>query len=287
MVDELNVHEADESTLDGLPGSPAVESPPMAARVPKVAPESAAGRTRRSWDVLIALVRADLRDSRDLTPVGVIKWLLEPLAAMVTYFMLIVVMLHRGGHAYPVFLMCALLPWRYLQGVITSGMNLLPNYANIITARAIPRMVLPMVLIITEGLNFVVALVLMAPLMRIYGVHPTLALLWLPAIVAVLVVLVSGFAYLAAVFGIYFPDYRSTVANSSGSDSSPRPRSSPNIRSKATRSPASSSSIPPRACSTPSEMCSWTGRRPRDTSAVPVPGRRRSPPRGCSRLQMA
>ena len=43
---ELNVHEADESTLDGLPGSPAVESPPMAARVPKVAPESAAGRTR-------------------------------------------------------------------------------------------------------------------------------------------------------------------------------------------------------------------------------------------------
>ena len=163
--------------------------------------------------MLIALVRADLRDSRDLTPVGVIKWLLEPLAAMVTYFMLIVVMLHRGGHAYPVFLMCALLPWRYLQGVITSGMNLLPNYANIITARAIPRMVLPMVLIITEGLNFVVALVLMAPLMRIYGVHPTLALLWLPAIVAVLVVLVSGFAYLAAVFGIYFPDYRSTVAN--------------------------------------------------------------------------
>lgn len=185
----------------------------MATRVPKVAPESAAGRTHRSWDVLIALVRADLRDSRDLTPIGVIKWLLEPFAAMLMYFLLIVVMLHGGGHAYPVFLMCALLPWRYLQGVITSGMNLLSNYANIITARAVPRIVLPIVLIVTEGLNFVVALVLMAPLMRVYGVHPTLALLWLPVMVLVLVVLVSGPTYLAAVFGIYFPDYRSTVAN--------------------------------------------------------------------------
>lgn len=159
-------------------------------------------------DAFLTLVECELKNSQDISAFGVLKWLLDPLAYMGMYFLLVGVMLQRSEFAYPIFILCAVLPWRYVQGVISSGMVLIDSYSRVLVTRNLPRGILPLVVVVTEGVSFVIGLVLLAPIMAYYRIGPSKALLWLPLVMLVLAVVVSGPAYLATLLGLYFPDYR-------------------------------------------------------------------------------
>lgn len=168
-------------------------------------------RPSHGWDVFTALTLADLRQTRDFTPIGILKWSLEPLSYMVVYFLLIGIVFNRAQFAFPVFLLCALVPWRYFVGVFGRSMSIVLSNSPIVATRVFPRVILPLVPLAAEGATFLVALSLVLPIMLTYGIYPTMAFLWLPFVIAVLVLLTSGPAYIAAVFGLYFPDYRGAV----------------------------------------------------------------------------
>jgi ABC-type polysaccharide/polyol phosphate export permease len=91
---------------------------------------------------------------------------------------------------------------------MTRAMTLIPSYGTVVSTRVLPRTMLPLVRVATEGINFVVALPLLAIPMAMYSIGPTWSLLWLPVVIAVLVLLVAGPTYICAIFGLYFPDYR-------------------------------------------------------------------------------
>jgi ABC-type polysaccharide/polyol phosphate export permease len=170
-------------------------------------------RVSRAWEALAALTLGGIREDRDFTPIGVLKWVIEPLLFTVVYFVLLVAVIGRTGNRPLLFLLCALLPYRYFSGVAAGSLNLIGRHSSILTNRSFPRGVLPLVLMGTEGVTFAISLVFLAPLMALYGVAPTLALAWLPAILLVLGTLTSGVAYLGSVVGLYFPDLRGLIQN--------------------------------------------------------------------------
>ena len=168
---------------------------------------------RRSWDVLLTLTRADLRDNRDLSALGLLKWLLEPLAALIAYLALIAGVLGHTERAYPLFIIIALIPFRYFSGAISSGLSVVPSYGRIIGAYPLPRGVIPLVPVVSEGASFLVGLLLVVPFAIYFGTGLSLALLWLPVVLAVFAVLTAGPVYLAAVYGLYLPDFRGVAQN--------------------------------------------------------------------------
>jgi ABC-type polysaccharide/polyol phosphate export permease len=168
---------------------------------------------KRAWDLLLALTAAELRESRDFTLAGFAKWVLEPISYMLVYFIVVASILDRYRVAYPLFLFCALIPWRYFSGVIQESMFLMNRYAETIKNRAFPTAVLPLVLMAAEATTFLVSLVLFAPLMAYYDIGPTWSLLALPLVVLVLFLVTSGPTFLAAIFGLYFPDFRGAAQN--------------------------------------------------------------------------
>ncbi len=168
---------------------------------------------QRRGDVLLALAWARLREQRDFTASGVAKWILDPLSFTFVYFLLFAVVLARPQFAYLLFLFCALAPWRFFTGILVGSMGLVHSYAAPLTNRSFPRDVLPLVLVLTEGANFLVALTLFIPLMAYYSIVPTAALLWLPVAIGVLMFLSTGPAYLLTLLGLYFPDLRGAVQN--------------------------------------------------------------------------
>ena len=167
----------------------------------------------RDRDVLAALTLADLQERRGLTVSGLLKWALEPLSYMAVYVAVFQLALGRDRFAYPLFLMCALVPWRYFTGVTTSATQIVRSHTAPLLNIGIRGNTLPLVVMATEGASFLIALALFPPMMAYYGVGFSPALLWLPVIIAILVVLMTGPAYVLAVFGLYFPDYRGVVQN--------------------------------------------------------------------------
>jgi lipopolysaccharide transport system permease protein len=176
-------------------------------------PPTREARVSRAWETLAALTIGGIREDRDFTPLGVLKWVIEPLLFAAVYFLLLVAVLGRTGNNRLLFLLCALLPYRYFSGVASGSLTLVGRHSSILTNRSFPRGVLPLVLMGTEGLTFGISLLFLGPFMVFYGIAPTPALLWLPAILLVLAVLTSGVAYLGTVLGLYFPDLRGLIQN--------------------------------------------------------------------------
>jgi ABC-type polysaccharide/polyol phosphate export permease len=167
----------------------------------------------RIWELLVTLTAAELRESRDFTLAGFARWVLEPISYMMVYFVVVASILDNSRFAYPLFLFCALVPWRYFTGVLQEAMHLMTRYSETIKNRAFPTGVLPLVLMAAEATTFFIALVLFAPLMVAYDIAPTRALLFLPVVLLVLLLVTSGPTYMATIFGLYFPDFRGVAQN--------------------------------------------------------------------------
>ena len=180
---------------------------------PRAAPVAPRAGLARAWEVFRALTVADLRVTHDLRPIGILKWMLEPISYMFVYFFLIATVIDRDEFAYPLYLLCALVPWRFFMGTFVGAMDLLPRYSFVITNTMTPTFALPLVTIATEAANMVIALLLFVPAIAYYGIDVWPAVLWLPVLLAVLVLLTTGPAYFSAVMGLYFPDYRGVVQN--------------------------------------------------------------------------
>ena len=80
---------------------------------------------------------------------------------------------------------------------------------SIILNMAFERVLIPVSAALTETLAFGASLLLLALMMAIYGIAPTLAVLWLPLVLAANIVLAVACAYAASLLGLWFPDLRS------------------------------------------------------------------------------
>jgi ABC-type polysaccharide/polyol phosphate export permease len=166
-----------------------------------------------SLDLFVTLTAAELRAEREFSLVGLARWVLEPLSYMLVYAVLLGAILNRPRFAFPLFLLAALIPFRFFTESVFRGMGLVKSYSTIIENRSFPREILPLVVVGSNAATFLLAMLLFLPFMVVYDAPFTLALVWLPVVVALLLLLSAGATYVAAIFGLYFPDYRGVAQN--------------------------------------------------------------------------
>ena len=161
----------------------------------------------------LVLVRSKLQEVRAFTPIGFAGWLLEPLTYVAIYWLLLEVLATADREAPALFLLCALLPWRFFTSVVARSFGVIDGYAAVITNRVFPVGILPAVVVGADAVTMIVSLGLLVPLMVLYGVAPTVQLLWLPVILAGLGLLALGAAYPCALLGVRFRAFTGAAMN--------------------------------------------------------------------------
>ncbi len=85
-----------------------------------------------------------------------------------------------GGIPYPVYSLCALIPWQLFSTAITqSGGSVVAN-RGLLTKIYFPRLIIPMVPLASGLIDFVIGLTLLLGMMLWYGIVPRLAIVFLP-----------------------------------------------------------------------------------------------------------
>jgi lipopolysaccharide transport system permease protein len=166
---------------------------------------------RRLADVLGALVLADVQERYGRGPLRVVKWLIEPFALVGVYLVLVALVLDRPDAAPGLSVACAVVPFQLVMTGVVNALNAVNVRKTIIVNMAFPRLLIPLVSALTASVVFVPSLVLVAIMMAAYGVAPTLALAWLPAVLFVSLALAVGFSYAASLIGLWFFDLRSVA----------------------------------------------------------------------------
>lgn len=176
-------------------------------------PHRRQSRAARLRDLLTVLVLSDLRVRYGRGPLRALKWLLDPFAVVGVYLLLVALVLDRGGPAPGLSLACAVVPFQLVMMAVVNALRTVELRRAIILNLSFPRLLIPIAGTLTESLAFGASLVLLAIMMGIYGVAPTVHTLWLPVVLVLTLLFAASLAYPAALLGLWFPESQLLVVS--------------------------------------------------------------------------
>lgn len=180
----------------------------------------------RARELMLDLVRKDLRARYRYAVMGFLWAVLEPVALM-TVLTFVFSLLPGGvpqaagrGAAegqpvpYAVFLLCGLIFWQFTANTISSSVRCLIDNQNLVKKVYFAREAVPLAVLGYPLVNLAIGFVLMLALHVILGGGLGLAMLWVPVLFAVQVLLTAGAALLLSCTNVLFRDigYMASVA---------------------------------------------------------------------------
>ncbi len=157
------------------------------------------------------LVARDLKVRYSNSALGVVWTLFGPLLMTLVYSLVFTFLRPGGVTNYPVFILSGLLPWTFFTSTIAGATGSISGNGHLINRVYFPREVLPVANLLSNAVNFGVALLLLFGFIIVYRVPVGLTLLWLPVIVAVQVGLMLGLGLLLGAINVYLRDTQQLV----------------------------------------------------------------------------
>jgi lipopolysaccharide transport system permease protein len=164
-------------------------------------------------DLLFFLVWRDIKVRYKQTVLGALWAILQPLltALVFTLFFGKLAGIGSDGVPYPVFSYAGLLVWTFFAQAVTQSAVSLVNSANLISKVYFPRLLVPVSSVLSGCLDFAVALPLLAVFMAIYGVPPTVSILWFPVVFGLAVLASIGVSLWLSAVTLEYRDVRYVV----------------------------------------------------------------------------
>ena len=167
----------------------------------------------RALDLTVSLTSADVRARYGRGRCRLLKWLLDPIALVGVYLVLVALVFDRAGRAPGLSLACAIVPFQLVMSTTVNAFDALEDRRGVIANMAFPKTLVPITSALTETVAFGASLVLLVVMMAVYGVAPTTALLWLPLVLLTTIALAVAIAFPAALLGVWVWQLREFVVS--------------------------------------------------------------------------
>jgi lipopolysaccharide transport system permease protein len=153
------------------------------------------------------LVRADLQKRGADTLLGNIWWVLDPLLTMLVYVILVTIIVRSTRDAYPLFIFCAILPWKWFGSSIGDAVACITSRERIIKQVHFPKMVLPVAATIGGVVSFAFGLIPLTVIPVVFNpTHLSAWVLLIPLVAAVQFVLTLAVSILLSALTVFFRD---------------------------------------------------------------------------------
>lgn len=167
-----------------------------------------AGEWARNRELLVELVRRELKARYRGSNLGVAWSLLNPLLYMIVYTIVFskFVRFPTGGAPYPVYLLSGLLAWNFFSQALSGSAASILGNSSLVKKVAFRRILLPLAAVLAAFINYLISLALLIPLVIYFHIQLGVPLLGLPAIVLVMFGLGLGLGLFLAAINVYFRD---------------------------------------------------------------------------------
>jgi ABC-type polysaccharide/polyol phosphate export permease len=160
----------------------------------------------RYRELLYNLVVRDLKVRYRNSVLGVSWSLLNPLFMMLVFTVVFTVMQQSDIERYPVFVLCALLPWNFFLSSVTGATGSIVDSAHLVKKVYFPREVLPLSVVLSNLVNFLLALLVLFGMMAIFRIRLTPWILYLPVLILVQIIFSSGMALFLSTINVFYRD---------------------------------------------------------------------------------
>jgi lipopolysaccharide transport system permease protein len=153
------------------------------------------------------LVARDLKVRYKNSMLGVVWSWLNPLLMMLIFTFVFDVLWERTDiDNYHILFLSALLPWNFFSGAVMGGIHSVVGNSGLIKKVYFPREVLPISVVLSNLINFLVALPVFFILAMLSGVKPTRWMLFLPIPVLIEVIFAIGVVLILSTLEVFYRD---------------------------------------------------------------------------------
>jgi ABC-type polysaccharide/polyol phosphate export permease len=170
----------------------------------------------RYRNLLQKLVARDLRVRYKNSVLGILWSWLNPLFMMVVYTVVFIFMRRTDNgvvpsREFPVFILCALLPWNFFSGAVLGSISSIVSNAPLVKKVYFAREILPLSVVLSNLVNFGISLMILVPMLLVFRIRLTLWVLVLPVIIAIQVCLITGIALILSALNVFYRDTRAIM----------------------------------------------------------------------------
>jgi len=163
----------------------------------------------RYRELVSNLVIRNLKVRYKNSALGFLWSLLSPLAMMMVFTVVFTFMMPNNAiRKFPVFVLCALLPWSFFRDSVMRSIASIVGNASLIKKVYFPREVLPLSVVLSNLINFLLALIVLFAMLFVFRVRLTVWALLLPLVIFTQLLFTLGLGFMLSTANVFYRDTR-------------------------------------------------------------------------------
>ena len=148
----------------------------------------------------------DLKARYKNSVLGFLWSLANPLLMMLVYMVVLTKLFPTARENAPLFLLSGQLAWQWCTTSVTGGVFSITGNPHLIKKVAFPRELLPLSVVLSNGVNFLLTLIPLVALAIASGRPPSWLVVLLPIVMSIQLVFLTGLALFFGCLNVYFRD---------------------------------------------------------------------------------
>lgn len=164
-------------------------------------------------ELLYFLTWRDIKVRYKQTVLGAAWAILQPLLTMVVFSLFFggLAKIPSDGVPYAIFSYTALVPWTFFANGLSMSSNSLVGSANLIKKVYFPRLTIPIAVVLSGIVDFLIAFLVLVGMMPLFGILPSINVLFLPFFVLLAFITSLGVGLWLSAMNVQFRDVRYIV----------------------------------------------------------------------------
>ena len=151
-------------------------------------------------------VKKEIRGRYKNSVLGVLWTFLNPLLQLAVYALIFPLILKTTQPYYVIFVCIGLIPWTFFTASVSQSAFTIIANGNIIKKVYFPREILPLSVVTSGLVNFLISTIIIIAFCFIYGLGLTKYVLFFPLIMIIQFILQLGIAFILSALTVYFRD---------------------------------------------------------------------------------
>ena len=162
-------------------------------------------------ELIFNLAAKDLKVRYKTAALGFLWALLNPLFMMVILSLVFTLIVKVKIENFPVFLLTALLPWYFFITSLTASTISIVDNANLVKKTSFPREIIPLSIVISNLINFLLSLTVLFIFMGAFKVNFSYFILFLPIVILLQSIFIFGLALISVTLHTFYRDVKYIV----------------------------------------------------------------------------
>lgn len=157
-------------------------------------------------ELLKTSIKKDIGGKYKHSFLGVIWSFLNPLLQIAVYAIIFPMIMKNNMENYTVFMVCGLIPWNFFVTAVNRSSFTIIENGNIIKKVYFPREILPISLVTSEAINFLISSIIILVFTLANGISLTWTVVLYPIILVVQYVVILAISFIVSSVTVYFRD---------------------------------------------------------------------------------